>query len=238
MDQFTYTDIFDTKGIEYLIVIAFLLLIIPFWIMLNRPVRLKTRLIETAGALTAGILRIPRGLFFSRNHTWSQLEGSGLARIGMDDLLLHLTGGVEVGFLQSQGEKVSRGDVVARIIQGNKELKITSPISGEIEQVNTGLGESPGVVNEDPYGSWLYRIRPDKWQEETSKSYLAGEASQWMEGELSRFKDFLAGALAGGDTPASEPVLQEGGELVDFPLSGMEQKVWSAFQAKFLDRRE
>ena len=92
MDQFTYTDIFDTKGIEYLIVIAFLLLIIPFWIRLNRPLKLRTNLIETAGALTAGILRIPRGLFFSRNHTWSQLDGSGLARIGMDDLLLHLTG--------------------------------------------------------------------------------------------------------------------------------------------------
>ena len=33
MDGFSYTDIFDTKGIEYLIIIAFLLLIIPVWIL-------------------------------------------------------------------------------------------------------------------------------------------------------------------------------------------------------------
>ena len=45
MEQFVYSDIFDTKGIEYIIVIFFFMLIIPFWIMLNRPVKLK----ETMG---------------------------------------------------------------------------------------------------------------------------------------------------------------------------------------------
>ena len=33
MDGFTViSNIFDTKGIEYLVIIAFLLLLIPFWI--------------------------------------------------------------------------------------------------------------------------------------------------------------------------------------------------------------
>ena len=39
MDGFSYTNIFDTKGIEYFIIIAFLILIIPVWIIYNRPVR-------------------------------------------------------------------------------------------------------------------------------------------------------------------------------------------------------
>ena len=34
-------DIFDTKGIEYIVVIGFLLLIIPFWMILNKPLKLK-----------------------------------------------------------------------------------------------------------------------------------------------------------------------------------------------------
>ena len=38
MDGFTYHDIFETKGLEYLAIIAFFLLLIPFWIILNRKV--------------------------------------------------------------------------------------------------------------------------------------------------------------------------------------------------------
>lgn len=36
MEGFTYLDIFATKGIEYLVVIVFLLFIVPFWMFLNR----------------------------------------------------------------------------------------------------------------------------------------------------------------------------------------------------------
>lgn len=36
MDGFTYTNIFETKGIEYLMIIVFMLILIPFWITLNR----------------------------------------------------------------------------------------------------------------------------------------------------------------------------------------------------------
>ena len=60
------------------------------------------------GVLTAQALRIPQGLFYNRNHTWSHLEKSGLARVGMDDLLLHLTGGVELEYLKEQQEQVKR----------------------------------------------------------------------------------------------------------------------------------
>jgi glycine cleavage system H protein len=36
MDGFSYTNIFETKGIEYLMIIAFMLILVPFWITLNR----------------------------------------------------------------------------------------------------------------------------------------------------------------------------------------------------------
>ncbi len=32
MEGFTYTNIFETKGIEYIIIICFFLILIPFWI--------------------------------------------------------------------------------------------------------------------------------------------------------------------------------------------------------------
>ena len=36
------------------------------------------------------------------------------------------------------------------------------PISGEVVSVNTALEESPGLVNQDPYGEgWIIVIKPD-----------------------------------------------------------------------------
>ncbi len=110
MEQFTYSDIFDTKGIEYIIVIFFLLLIIPVWRMLSKTVKQKGYVGDALQALTINSLRIPQGLLFSRNHTWSFLEKSGVASVGMDDLLLHLTGGVELKYLKEQQERVRRGE--------------------------------------------------------------------------------------------------------------------------------
>ncbi len=34
-ELFTYTDIFATKGVEYLIIIAFFILIVAFWGLVN-----------------------------------------------------------------------------------------------------------------------------------------------------------------------------------------------------------
>ncbi len=44
MDAFSYNNIFETKGIEYLVVIAFLALLIPFWITLNKKAKITGQL--------------------------------------------------------------------------------------------------------------------------------------------------------------------------------------------------
>jgi len=239
MDAFSYTDIFDTKGIEYLIVIGFLILTIPVWIWLNRPLKLKSKARQAAGILSERILNIPQGLMYNHNHTWAFLEKSGLARIGVDDLLLHLTGGVQIEYLANRQEKVKRGEVIARIAQDGKELKIASPISGEIERVHASLEKQPGMINEDPYGSgWFFKIRPEKWMEETRSCYVAQDATEWIKKEMSRFKDFITESVNHHLPEAAPVIMQAGGELIDAPLSEMDGKVWNDFQAKFLDRKE
>ena len=74
MDGFTYYNIFDTKGIEYLFIIAFLILLVPFWIIINKDQQVTKRIQHTIGVLTANILRIPRGLFYNKNNNASYLN--------------------------------------------------------------------------------------------------------------------------------------------------------------------
>jgi glycine cleavage system H protein len=235
MDGFTYHNIFDTKGIEYIAIIAFFAILVPFWIVLNKQVKATKQLQKKLGTLTAGVLRIPQGIFFNQNHTWTHLESKGVAKVGLDDLLLHLTGEVKFSKLRSSGEFVKKDDLLAEINHNGKMLKIVSPISGEILATNSLLQKSPEMLNEDPYQrGWMYKIKPARWIAETSSFYLAEEASSWSAKELERFKDFLATSVERYAPEPSNVILQDGGELIDEPLAHLPEEVWQDFQRSFL----
>jgi len=235
MDGFSYTNIFDTKGIEYLVIIAFLLLLIPFWLALNKKVKIKEQFRKALGVLSASILRIPQGIFYSKNHTWAYLEKSGIARVGLDDLLLHITGEVDLVQLKNPGEIVKKGELLAKINQQGKSLDIFSPVSGEVLGSNPALNINRELLNEDPYGKgWLYSIKPTHWKTEMTHCYLADEATDWLKKELSHYKDFLASTLPKYTPETSMITLQDGGELAENTLSGLPKEMWDEFQKEFL----
>ncbi|MCD4732228.1 MAG: glycine cleavage system protein H [Bacteroidales bacterium] len=237
MENFTYTNIFDTKGIEYLIILAFFALLIPFWIILNKQPKIVKQIRKTWDVLTANILRIPQGLFFNKNHTWAYLEKSGNAKVGLDDLLLQIVGQMKISNLKNAGEMIKKGDLLTEIDQNGKSLRIYSPISGEIMSSNSIISEDPGILNEDPYEKgWIYNIKPSNWVSETKSCYLADEASGWLRRELDRFKDFLAISFSKYSSEPSMIVFQEGGELRSNPLSELQDEIWVDFQKEFLNQ--
>jgi glycine cleavage system H protein len=235
MDGFTYNNIFDTKGIEYLVIIAFLLLLIPFWLALNRKVTIKEHFRKALGVLSAGILRVPQGIFYSKNHTWTYLEKSGVAKVGLDDLLLHITGEVKIHQLKSQGEDIRKGEILAEIDQNGRSLSIFSPISGKVLSSNPILEVNHELLNQDPYGNgWLFDIKPTNWVAEIPACFLAEEATEWFKKELDRYKDFLAMNIGKYSPETYFATLQDGGELVDNSLSGLPDEMWKDFQKEFL----
>lgn len=236
MEGFSYTNIFETKGIEYLIIITFLLLIIPFWIMINRRSSIKRTVGRAAGILSAGVLRIPHGVFYSKNHTWAHLEKSGNAVIGLDDFLIHATGEVRIADLKESGTYIKKGEQLALIEQEGKHLSVYSPVSGTITYTNSALINNPEMLSADPYGiGWVYKIKPSEWKAETSTYYLSDEAVVWVKKELDRFKDFLAHSVARYSPESAVVVLQDGGEFCDNPLRELPDEVWQDFQKSFLN---
>jgi glycine cleavage system H protein len=237
MDGFTYNNIFETKGIEYLAIIAFLVLLIPFWLLLNKKGRITNQIRKATGNLSSKILHIPQGLFFSKNHTWSFLEKSGTAKVGLDDLLLHITGEVKLIYLKNPDEIINKGDILAEIEQEGKLLRIISPISGKILHTNPLLNDSTGILNDDPYGSgWIFKIKPTNWVEETKSYFLAEETLKWATNEVERFRDFLALSMGKNSPVPVMDILQDGGELSANALSEMPGEIWQDFQEEFLNQ--
>ncbi len=234
MESFSYVNIFETKGIEYIIIIIFLLLLIPFWMIFNK--RIPEHLHNIIRNLTASVLRIPQGFFFSKNHTWAFLEKSGNAKIGIDDFLIQVVGDVQIKRFKTQGELFSKGDLLAELEGNGKKLKVFAPVSGEIIYTNNLIQEEPEILVDDPYErGWFYSVKPTNWKGETSGYYMAEEANAWINRELQRLKDFLtisAGKHVNGELQVA---FQEGGELMPKPLASLQSEIWEDFQKEFLD---
>jgi glycine cleavage system H protein len=235
MEGFTYHNIFDTKGIEYIAVIIFLLMLIPFWITLNKKSPIVIRLRSAIGTLTSGLLSIPEGLFLSKNHTWAFLEKSGVARVGMDDFVIHVLGEVSFADMHKPGENIRKGEVLARLEHNGKHVSLLSPVSGEIIKVNPVLDQFRGMRIGDPYDQgWIYQLKPSGWVAETSGYMLSESASQWLRKELDRFKEFIGSAIAPYGPEPSLVIMQDGGELRDQPMTDLPSEVWQQFQDNFL----
>jgi glycine cleavage system H protein len=238
MEGFTYHNIFETKGIEYLLIIGFFVILIPFWIILSKHVKTARLLKGSMGFLSARSLSVPQGLFFSKFHTWTHLERSGVARVGLDDFLLHLTGPVKFKPVKQPGDNINKGELLATIMRDGKQLDIFSPISGEIVEENRALQEDSDQLNFDPcMKGWIFKIKPASWITETKSYYLAEKATAWSTRELDRFKGWLATSSAKYDTFNSGIVLQDGGELVEKPLAELPVELWQDFQESFLSGR-
>ena len=235
MEGYTYTNIFETKGIEYLFIITFFSVLIPFWLILNKKTKRSQQISKVLGFITPDSLRIPQGVFFSKFHTWAHLGKNGEARVGIDDLLLHFTGDVTLESSLKPGDKITKGDVLTSINHNGKILQIKSPISGEITDANEDLTDNPDLIKDDPYRQgWVYAVKPSNWKAETQSYFLADEASNWIAQELAKFKDFLSISASKNMPEPSVLVLQDGGEIVNQPLAELPQEVWNDFQKEFL----
>ena len=235
MDGFQYYNIFETKGLEYLITIAFFVLLVPMWVILNKRAAIKKHLQQAFGVLNPQKIQLPKGVFHSPFHTWAYLKKSGSALIGANELLLRITGPVSLELQANEGSYIQKGALVAELIQNNNKLQLFAPVSGIIKKQNHDVAEDADLINSDPYGKgWLFEIEPDKWREDTKNYYLAEETTQWSENEITKLKDFLALHPYFTSNGSMMAAMQDGGELRENLLSELPVNVWNDFQQRFL----
>jgi glycine cleavage system H protein len=97
---------------------------------------------------------------YLETHEWARQEGDTV-RVGISDFAQDELGDIVFVELPSTGETVEQ-DSAFGVIESIKAVSdLYAPVSGEVTAVNDVLVDSPGLVNEDPFGDgWMLEIDP------------------------------------------------------------------------------
>ena len=101
----------------------------------------------------------PDDLLYHPEHDWVRIDGD-TATFGITWFAQDALG--EVVFLDPPevGTRVTKDEPYAEVESVKAVSDVIAPLSGEIVEVNTALGDKPEAINEDPYGSgWLVRVK-------------------------------------------------------------------------------
>ena len=116
---------------------------------------------------------------YFKEHDWLRLKEDGSCLIGITDYAQKALKDVVFVELPEIGDTVSFGEVYGSVESVKAVSDIYSPISGEIIEVNEDVEDSPEKLNEDPYGTWLLRIKPSNLEEELAKLMTPEEYTEF-----------------------------------------------------------
>jgi glycine cleavage system H protein len=112
---------------------------------------------------------------FAETHEWADLENDDLVWVGISNHAQEALGDVMFFQAPALGQQVKQGEAIAVIESVKAASDIHAPVSGEIVALNEEVDASPEIVNEKPYGVWLFKIKP------SSQNSLASELDQLMD---------------------------------------------------------
>jgi glycine cleavage system H protein len=101
----------------------------------------------------------PEGLKYTPEHEWAKVEGD-IVTVGITDWAQEQLSDVVYVELPSAGTVLKQMDAFGVIEAVKTVSDLYAPISGEIVEVNTALGDDPALINQSPYEEgWIMKLR-------------------------------------------------------------------------------
>lgn len=96
---------------------------------------------------------------FTKDHEWVTLEGD-VATVGITAYAAEQLGDVVFVEVPEAGKAVKAGDNLAVVESVKAASDIYAPVTGEVIEGNTGLGDAPETVNDQPEkAGWFAKIK-------------------------------------------------------------------------------
>ncbi len=187
----------------------------------------------TRAIFTKESIYVPKGLYYSKGHTWLNLTEDGKLKLGIDDFINKVLKPKKVNVLVSEGTKVRRGEPIIEVFTNSSKVKIYSPVDGIVSSLNKNIIEHPNYVKENPYHqNWFIEIDSVDLKDQIPSLKIGEEVVKWMKEEVSRFKDLLAHLSPKPSLVGA--TLYDGGNIVEGVARLLDEESLSKFENEFL----
>ncbi|HEX8980180.1 MAG TPA: glycine cleavage system protein GcvH [Parasulfuritortus sp.] len=105
-------------------------------------------------------MSIPADLKYTKSHEWARLEADGTVTVGITDHAQELLG--DMVFVENPvvGRSLAAGEECAVVESVKAASDVYAPIAGEVVEANGDLEGGPDLLNKDPYGAWMFKLKP------------------------------------------------------------------------------
>ena len=101
---------------------------------------------------------VKEALLYSESHEWVKVEGE-IAIIGISDFAQHSMGDITYVDMPAVGDELEAEEDFGALESVKASSELVCPLSGAVVEVNEELEDAPEMINKDPYGSWIIKLR-------------------------------------------------------------------------------
>ena len=103
-------------------------------------------------------MNFPENLFYSKEHTWLQVEGQ-TAIIGITEFAQSELGEIVFVELPNVGQSFKTDEIFGSVEAIKTTSDVFMPVAGKVVEINKGLVKEPELVNDEPFaGGWMIKI--------------------------------------------------------------------------------
>lgn len=105
-------------------------------------------------------MNFPADLKYAESHEWVRTEADGTLTVGISDVAQDMLGDMVFCGDVKVGEVLGKGETAGVVESVKAASDIYMPVEGEITAFNAELDTNPEKINGDPYGAWIFKVRP------------------------------------------------------------------------------
>ena len=103
----------------------------------------------------------PTNLKYTASHEWVKTEADGSITIGITQHAQELLGDMVFVEAPAAGRKLKAKEECAVVESVKAAADVYAPVSGTVTAANAELDSAPEAINSDPYGAWIFKMKPD-----------------------------------------------------------------------------
>lgn len=102
--------------------------------------------------------KVIENLLYSETHEWVKVEGD-VAVIGVTDFAQSEMGDITYVDMPDEDDEVTKAEEFGALESVKASSDLISPVSGTVIENNEALEDAPELINQDPYGNWIIKVK-------------------------------------------------------------------------------